>query len=69
MTVKISNKIVGYRVKKADPEAAAEHQAPVHAETKPVQMNEYIERPDFLLGRARDVHHHQRHPAQRRHRP
>ncbi|MGB1477287.1 MAG: NrdJb, partial [Marinobacter salsuginis] len=43
MTVKISNKIVGYRVKKADPEAAAEHQAPVHAETKPVQMNEYIE--------------------------
>src|SRR6056297_3032073 len=49
MTVKISNKIVGYRVKKADP-VATEHQPPVHAETKPVQMNEYIERPDFLLG-------------------
>ncbi|MEE3168716.1 MAG: NrdJb, partial [Pseudomonadota bacterium] len=50
MTVKISNKIVGYRVKKADPEAAAEQQAPVQADSKPVQMNEYIERPDFLLG-------------------
>ena len=37
MTVKISNKIVGYRVKKVDPEAT-EHQAPVHAETKPVQF-------------------------------
>ncbi len=47
MTVKISNKIVGYRVTKADPAS----EAPV-AETvaKPVQMNEYIERPDFLLG-------------------
>ncbi|HET8802679.1 MAG TPA: NrdJb, partial [Marinobacter sp.] len=50
MTVKISNKIVGYRVKKADPEATTEQQAPVQAEHKPVQMNEYIERPDFLLG-------------------
>ena len=49
MTVKISNKIVGYRVKKADPEVT-EHQTPVKAETKPIQMNEYIERPDFLLG-------------------
>src|SRR5690554_82669 len=50
MTVKINNKIVGYRVKKADAETPNEHQAPVQAETKPVEMNEYIERPDFLLG-------------------
>src|SRR5690554_2843155 len=50
MTVKISNKIVGYRVKKADAETPNENQAPVQAETKPVEMNEYIERPDFLLG-------------------
>ncbi|MFN2359862.1 MAG: NrdJb [Marinobacter sp.] len=47
MTVKISNKIVGYRVKKADPEAT---QPAAPQEVKPVQMNEYIERPDFLLG-------------------
>ena len=47
MTVKISNKIVGYRVKKADPEAA---QPAAQPENKPVEMNEYIERPDFLLG-------------------
>lgn len=49
MTVKISNKIVGYRVKKADDtteqQAAAQSQA-----DKPIQMNENIERPDFLLG-------------------
>ncbi|NWN90765.1 NrdJb [Marinobacter adhaerens] len=49
MTVKISNKIVGYRVKKADTDAAAE-QAAVPAEKKPVEMNEYIERPEFLVG-------------------
>ena len=49
MTVKISNKIVGYRVKKADPEAAQE-QAPAPQELQPIRMNEYIERPDFLLG-------------------
>lgn len=49
MTVKITNKIVGYRVKKADTEqqAAPAAEAPAN---KPVQMNEYIERPDFLLG-------------------
>ncbi|WP_166261381.1 NrdJb [Marinobacter salicampi] len=49
MTVKISNKIVGYRVTKADSAAqpAAEPETKV---LQPVQMNEYIERPDFLLG-------------------
>ncbi|HTN33770.1 MAG TPA: NrdJb [Marinobacter sp.] len=46
MTIKITNKIVGYRVKKADTEA----KAPAPIEVKPVQMNEYIERPEFLLG-------------------
>ena len=49
MTVKISNKIVGYRVKKADTEVAQE-QAPAPKELQPIRMNEYIERPDFLLG-------------------
>ena len=48
MTVKISNKIVGYRVKKADAEQPAPAAAPMEA--KPVRMNETIERPDFLLG-------------------
>ncbi|OEY67336.1 NrdJb [Marinobacter sp. X15-166B] len=46
MTVKITNKIVGYRVKQADA-ASEQPAAPV---AKPVQMNESIERPDFLLG-------------------
>ncbi len=50
MTVKISNKIVGYRVKKADTDAPAEQQAPAKPETKLQQMNEHIERPDFLVG-------------------
>ncbi|ONF43955.1 NrdJb [Marinobacter lutaoensis] len=50
MTVKISKKIVGYRVKKADPEATQAQQPAPQADQKPVQMNEYIERPDFLLG-------------------
>jgi len=49
MTVKISNKIVGYRVKKADTDATQE-QAPAAKELQPIRMNEYIERPDFLLG-------------------
>lgn len=48
MTAKITNKIVGYRVKKADPEAQAP--APEQQGPNPVQMNENIERPDFLLG-------------------
>lgn len=50
MTVKISNKIVGYRVKKADTSAPSEQQAPAQPETQLVKMNEYIERPDFLVG-------------------
>ncbi|MDC0663259.1 TSCPD domain-containing protein [Marinobacter sp. SS21] len=49
MTVKITKNIVGYRVAKADAQpqqdAPAQDNAP-----KPVQMNETIERPDFLLG-------------------
>jgi hypothetical protein len=47
MTVKIEKKIVGYQVlKNATPDlAVAEPQAP-----KPQEMNEFIERPDFLLG-------------------
>jgi hypothetical protein len=50
MTVKISNKIVGYRVlsEGADKEQAAAEQSP--KVLKPIEMNEYIERPDFLLG-------------------
>ena len=48
MTVKIDKRIIGYAVKKA---ASAETQsAPVSNEPKPVEMNETIERPDFLLG-------------------
>jgi len=50
MTVKISNKIVGYRVKKADTNAPSEPQAAAQPETQLVKMNEYIERPDFLVG-------------------
>ncbi|MCL1479186.1 MAG: NrdJb [Marinobacter sp.] len=46
MPVKISNKIVGYRVTKAD-----ENNQPAPAvESTLVKMNEYIERPEFLLG-------------------
>src|SRR5690554_2955534 len=48
MTAKITNKIVGYRVKKSDPEAQV--QAPEQQGPNPVKMNETIERPDFLLG-------------------
>lgn len=47
MAIKIEKKIVGYQVH-TNPEAVAsleEAQAP-----KPVEMNETIERPDFLLG-------------------
>ncbi|MCK0165265.1 NrdJb [Marinobacter sp. S6332] len=49
MTVKISNKIVGYRVKKADTDAPSEQQA-AQPESSLVKMNEYIERPEFLVG-------------------
>lgn len=46
MAVKIDKKIVGYRViREAANEVKAEASAPL-----PVQMNETIERPDFLLG-------------------
>ncbi|MBS3805618.1 MAG: NrdJb [Oleiphilaceae bacterium] len=50
MTVKISNKIVGYRVlsEGADKEQAVKDKEP--KVLKPIEMNEYIERPDFLLG-------------------
>ncbi|MEH6562165.1 MAG: NrdJb [Marinobacter sp.] len=50
MTVKISNKIVGYRVKKANTDAPSEPQVAAQPETQLVRMNEYIERPDFLVG-------------------
>ena len=46
MPVKISNKIVGYRVTKAD----EKDQPEPAVESTLVKMNEYIERPDFLLG-------------------
>ena len=46
MPVKISNKIVGYRVTKAD----EKDQPKPAVESTLVKMNEYIERPDFLLG-------------------
>lgn len=44
MAVKIDRKIVGYAVKKAETDVV---ETPVNA---PVEMNETIERPDFLLG-------------------
>lgn len=50
MTVKISNKIVGYRVKKADTDAPKEQLPAAKPESTLVKMNEYIERPDFLVG-------------------
>ncbi|HDZ39809.1 MAG TPA: NrdJb [Marinobacter sp.] len=50
MTVKISNKIVGYRVKKANTDAPNEQQPAATPETALVKMNESIERPDFLVG-------------------
>ncbi|WP_097461770.1 TSCPD domain-containing protein [Mangrovitalea sediminis] len=47
MTVKIDKKIVGYRVIRND-NAANETSAP--AAPQPVEMNESVERPEFLLG-------------------
>lgn len=47
MTVKISNKIVGYSVKKDEEQKAAAVQSDA---VQPVQMSEDIERPDLLLG-------------------
>ncbi len=50
MAVKIDKKIVDYRVvSKPDQNAPAPAQEPAPAE-KPVEMNESIARPDFLLG-------------------
>jgi|SRR5690554_2578461 len=45
MTVKIDKRIIGYAVKKA-----ASSEQPASNEPKPVEMNETIERPEFLLG-------------------
>ncbi|MDX1757339.1 MAG: NrdJb [Marinobacter sp.] len=50
MTVKISKNIVGYRVTKADNQQAQPDTSVQDTGPKPVEMNEYIERPDFLLG-------------------
>lgn len=50
MTVKISKKIVGYRVKKSDTDTPSEQQAAAKPESTLVKMNEYIERPEFLVG-------------------
>jgi hypothetical protein len=47
MTVKIDKKIIGYAVKKG---ALPEPQSVADVKPKPVEMNETIERPDFLLG-------------------
>lgn len=46
MTVKIDKKIVGFRVTKGDTPAPS----PAAQVPKPVEMNENIERPEFLLG-------------------
>lgn len=48
MAIKIEKKIVGYQVQSNQGEGAAE--AVVEQGPKPVEMNETIERPDFLLG-------------------
>lgn len=50
MTVKIDKKIVGYRVTKADDSANKAAESAENLAPKPVEMNEHIERPDFLLG-------------------
>ncbi len=47
MAIKIEKKIVGYQVH-TNPEAAADFA--LESAPKPVEMNETIERPDFLLG-------------------
>lgn len=49
MAIKIEKKIVGYQVlKNAEPDPAPV--AAVDNSPKPMEMNEFIERPDFLLG-------------------
>lgn len=47
MTVKIEKKIVGYQVKKAE---AAEPEVKTESSFAPIEMNETIARPEFLLG-------------------
>jgi len=47
MTVKIEKKIVGYQVKKAE---AAEPEVKSENTFAPIEMNESIARPEFLLG-------------------
>lgn len=47
MTIKIEKKIVGYQVHK---NAAPAIEAVENTAPKPLEMNEFIERPDFLLG-------------------
>ncbi|MFE8069579.1 NrdJb [Marinobacteraceae bacterium S3BR75-40.1] len=47
MTAKIEKKIVGFRVK---PNDGAAQESEQDTAQKPVEMNENIERPDFLLG-------------------
>lgn len=48
MSIAITNKIVGYRVKKSEESAAPAE--PVDQRPLPVEMNERVERPDTLLG-------------------
>jgi hypothetical protein len=48
MAIKIEKKIVGYQVQKNDTLAAVPD--PVDLTPAPIEMNETIERPDFLLG-------------------
>ncbi len=48
MTIKIDNKIVGYKVLKEDPDTQEE--AVAKEEDNVVQMHERVERPDMLLG-------------------
>lgn len=48
MVIKIEKKIVGYNVIKAD--AVGTKAATEVSEPKPLEMNENIERPDFLIG-------------------
>ncbi|TNC80140.1 MAG: NrdJb [Oleiphilus sp.] len=47
MTIKIEKKIVGYQVHK---NAAPTIEAVENSTPKPLEMNEFIERPEFLLG-------------------
>lgn len=52
MTIKIDNKIVGYKVLKEEDEvvASAEAEAVAEQEDNVVQMHEKVERPDMLVG-------------------